>query len=556
MKKIISALFLILFLKALSAQNADILLNHDLYHYIDRVDIKGISNQRVYNFIKPYGRESLTELMKGINDSTLFGAERGWNTRMRMLVDDSFANEESFKGILKTFFTNHRDLYRMKQKNFQLYINPVLHLSGGIDQNTYPNAVEENLPIYLNTRGLVMRGSILGKIGFHTEVADNISRVPQFLYDSYSRTQTLPGEGFVKTFKDANGLDYFTSRAYITYSPWKEVRVKFGKDRGFWGNGHQSLLLSDHAADYFFLTLNTRIWNLEYTNHFTQMIDFIKNRNDTEGTYPRKYAVFHQLSYLPSNKLTISLFESIVYSPSLPNGDRGFELQYLNPIIFYRAAEQYIGSPDNATLGLNLKYNFLRQFQLYGQVLLDDYNYSKRSEGSGYWGNKLGYQVGFKYIDAFRIPTLDLQMEYNSVRPYTYQHFNVSANYTNFGQSLGHAAGANLFDYHIIIRYHPRPAWNLYLSYSQLEKGLDEPGINYGGDIALPYINRPGDFNNTVGQGVPLSITNVYGRLSYQLWQSDIYAEVEGRYRKENDLTSTSILGGIRMNISPRNVRY
>ena len=54
------------------------------------------------------------------------------------------------------------------------------------------------------------------------------------------------------------------------------------------------------------------------------------------------------------------------------------------------------------------KWNLFNRFQLYGQFLLDDYNYSKRSEGSGYWGNKLGLQAGAKYIDAFGIPTLDL----------------------------------------------------------------------------------------------------------------------------------------------------
>ena len=89
------------------------------------------------------------------------------------------------------------------------------------------------------------------------------------------------------------------------------MRIKFGKDRAFWGNGSQSLLLNDHSADYLLLNIQTKIWKLVYTNHFTQMIHFIPNRNDTEGTLPRKYGVFHQLTYHPNSKLSFSIFESV-----------------------------------------------------------------------------------------------------------------------------------------------------------------------------------------------------------------------------------------------------
>ena len=46
------------------------------------------------------------------------------------------------------------------------------------------------------------------------------------------------------------------------------------------------------------------------------------------------------------DRINIGLFESIVFSR--PNH---FELQYLNPVIFYRTVEQMVGSPDNAMIG-------------------------------------------------------------------------------------------------------------------------------------------------------------------------------------------------------------
>lgn len=549
----------ILSVTSLVAQDADILLNHQLYHYIDRIDIKGYTGQVIHTDVKPYARETLEDVLSQVPDHKLTPVERGWQERMRNLVSDSLANADIHKGLWHTFYTNHRDFYHHSHSSpekFQIYINPVLYLGAGVESHDYPD-FRTPIPLTVNSRGASIRIKLFDKIGIYTEVYDNLNRVPIFVYREFQQTDILPGEAFIKTFEDENALDFFSSRAYITYSPVKQFRVKFGKDRVFLGNGFQSVVLSDHATDYLLLSFNTRIWKLELTNLFTQMIDFVPNKNDSEGTFPRKYAVFHQLSYKPNPNLSFSVFESIVYSPTLANGERGFELQYLNPIIFYRSAEQALGSPDNALLGFSVKANLFKTLQLYGQVLLDDYNFSVRDEGSGYWGNKLGYQLGGKYIDMFNIPTLDLQAEFNRVRPFTYQHFNVAANFTNYGQVLGHAAGANLNNVNVILRYHPFPAWNFYLAYSQINKGLDEDGINYGGNPNLSYeVNRVRDFGNEVGQGVPLDIQHVSGRLTYQLFKTDIYAELEGRWRQENDFQTLSLIGGIRVGIPSRAVKY
>ena len=51
-----------------------------------------------------------------------------------------------------------------------------------------------------------------------------------------------------------------------------------------------------------------------------------------------------------------------------------FELQYLNPVIFYRMVEQILGSPDNAMIGLNVSYDIKNRIRVYGQLLLDELN--------------------------------------------------------------------------------------------------------------------------------------------------------------------------------------
>ncbi len=558
MRKLGLLLSLLMAIQA-QGQNTDFDLNHDLYHYVDRLDILGWVDTTVHTDQKPYGREQLTAMFKEVDESKLSQTQKKWFHLMRTQVDDEYALGLEREGKLNFIYPNHRDFFTVKNEQLRLFVNPVLHTSAGVERLSDPNLQDPWLPLTLNTRGAQIRGTLFNQLGFHTEVADNYNRVPYHLFQRWLATELLEGEGFVKGFTPRfggrNGLDYFTTKAYLTYSPFSGMRIKFGKDRVMWGNGHQSLLLSDQATDYLLLNITTRIWKFEYINHFAQFIDFIPLHNDDEGDFPRKYGAFHLLNFKPNRNFSIGLFESVVYGSYLPNRFRNFEVQYLNPVIFYRSIEQYFGSPDNALLGVQMKANLWRRLQLYGQLVLDDFNFGARNRPGGdlrYWGNKLGYQAGLKYIDAFGISTLDFQVEINQVRPYTYQHFNLSSAYLHYAQPLGHASGANLSDFHLILRYHPWAKVNLQLAYYLLNQGLDQEDLNYGADPGVVTGNRPPDrdFGIQIGEGEAYRLQQVHGRLTYQLWNSDIYLEAEGRYRQTQGGRSASLLLGLRANIA------
>lgn len=544
----------------LHAQDADLPHQHEAYHYIDRIDIKGLAGRTIHTDLKPYSRASVSSIMADVDTSAMSPNDRAWFHLTRLAADDDYANQIQGKGILKQLYKNRRDFFALNTPDFRLYANPIIHLSAGGDHHDYTaTRTPANQLNYRNSRGVQVRGTLFGKVGFLSEFSENQLKQPQFVRGQYNQLGVLTGENFVKTFDaqtDNPGYDFFSARGYVTYSPAKQIRLKFGKDRAFLGNGFQSLYLSDNAADHFFLNIDTRIWKLQYVNHFAMLTDFIRNKPDSYGTHPRKFAVVHELFYKPRPWLSVGLFESVVYSPTLPGGVRGFELEYLNPIIFYRSVEQSLGSPDNSMLGFSWKANILKRFQQYGQILLDDFNFRNRALGVGYWGNKYGYQVGLKYIDAFWVPRLDLQVEYNRVRPYTYSHFNPTASYTHYGQYLAYGLGANAYDFSLIARYQPFPRWSLLGSISRSFKGLDADGINYGGDIFRPYTIRYQDYNNTVGQGLAFQVTQVYGKVSYRILGLDAYAELEGRYRKENDFNSLSVLGSLRLNLPDRAHKY
>jgi hypothetical protein len=555
-------------LSSVWGQSADLPLQHEGYHYLDRLDIQGrIRDDRnqdsictVSTEVKPYSRTFLSGVFKQTYTSGMQPRTQQWHDLMRLALDDAYADTVSGKGVFKKLYRNQRDFFALNTSGLTLYANPILHLGAGQEIHNYTaDLSQENRLLTKGARGVQVRGTLFGKVGFLSEFTENQMKTPQFIRNLHAETGVLAGESFVKVY-DAQtpnpGFDYLTARGYFTYSPAKQIRLKIGKDRAFLGNGHQSLFLSDHSADHFFLNINTRVWKIEYVNHFAVMTDYLRGKPDTYGTHPKKYAVVHQLFYRPWHWLSWSLFESVAYSPVLPGGIRGFELEYLNPLIFYRSVEQSLGSPDNSMLGTALKANLLKRFQVYGQIALDDYNFRSRNLGPGYFGNKYALQGGIKYIDAFWIPRLDLQVEFNAVRPYTYAHFNPSGAWTHYGQNLAHSLGANAKDFHLIARYQPFPRIGMYLCYSNMLKGLNNANGNYGGDLSLPYTLYVSAFNNFIGQGTQLKINQVYGRLSYRLLKLDGYVDLEARYRKENQNTGISVMGSFRLNMPNIQPKY
>ena len=213
-----------------------------------------------------------------------------------------------------------------------------------------------------------------------------------------------------------------------------------------------------------------------------------------------------------------------------------------------------LGSPDNVLIGLNGKWNFLERFQLYGQFLLDEFNFTELFvERRGWWANKYGYQAGIKYIDAFDIDQLDLQLETNTVRPYTYTHFDSTSVYNHFQQPLAHPAGANFREFIGILKY--QPVKNLFLEIRAISMrgGESAPGFNWGDNIILSSDTREQNFNNELFQGETFNTFTLSGTLSHQLFHN-CFADLNYYQRNKDSILDsfdqeTTYIGlGFRLN--------
>ena len=543
-------------LPVLFAQSVFVPTGSETYHLIDRFEIKkGSLSDSLHTAVKPYRRDQLVQLMQNLDTGITWSAQDVFNKGY--LLADNFDQEKTLEARSKKTFPVLHWLYREKpfmlshySNDFEIYANPVMDISAG---NTSSSVGSKYL--YTNTRGVEIRGSIAHRIGFYSVLTENQTRLPYYIDQRVDSTKSLPGIGFLKGF-GVNGYDYLSARGYITFSATKFINFQFGHDRNFIGNGIRSLILSDFAREYLFLKINTQVWKFNYQNIFMELFNGT-SFTGSSALVGKKYATHHHISINLSKNFNLGFSETVIFSRSDSLGTSGFDLNYLNPIIFYRSVEQNLNSADNAMVGMDFKWNFKRHFSLYGQLLLDEFVIHQLRSGKGWWGNKFGLQSGIKYIDVANISNLDLQLETNYGRPYLYTHFNVSQNFSHYGQQLAHPLGANFYEALAVMRYQPLNRLQAKVTFAYSIVGMDTSNVNLGQDIFKNYRSRYQEYGNRTGQGDKTTITYLDLYLSYMLkhnlfiWSSVTSrksSSVSGLY----NASETWVNLGVRMNFQQR----
>ncbi|MEX1201830.1 MAG: hypothetical protein WEA59_01195 [Ferruginibacter sp.] len=553
-----------------TAQSTYLLQGAKEVHFIDRLEIKQQRNSDLnFSTLKPYNRKyivrqavlldsarmgyldsSEVDKYKGLANISLSKVDEH-NLRSLLLNNSEWVttNQLDFNSkrpVLKTFYKTKANFFEVKNKDFFLAVNPMLQL-----QQSKESGTDEN--IFLNTRGVMVRGLIGNKIGFSSFITENQERGPVFFQDKVKELRAVPGVGFFKTFK-GTAVDYFDARGYFTFNAAKFIDFQFGYDKNFIGNGYRSLFLSDWGNSYLFAKINTKIWKLNYQNIFMELMPQFTKKGDS--LLPRKYAAMHHLSMNVTRWLNIGLFEGVVFGRT-----NHFDFQYLNPIIFYRHIEGTVGSPDNAVAGIDFKANVAHRLQFYGQFMLDEFILKEVRNNPTSWVNKFAMQAGVKYIDAFGVKNLDLQFETNRVRPFTYSHKDTIGNYTHYNQPLAHPLGANFQEFIGIVNYQPAPKWQLYARAIYYKQGLDSGGVNFGGNIFRDYQTRTSNNGFEVGGGRQANVLNGFAQVSYEL-KENLMFEISMIYRNyqlagnSKQQNTTMFSAGMRLNMFRRNYDF
>lgn len=551
----IGLLFFTVFSYRQSLAQADFIpLGDKQYDVLNRLEIQ-LRKDSVLNFsaVKPFNRRRIMERMEYVQSLIQEGRLKisdvdAYNLNIAMKNNfewrkDFGDSSLKFKYIFSKQIATHPPYFGIKQDNFSAYVTPLVSLQTGKDNNI-------NKELFNYIRGFSVRGQLTKNLGYYTTFTSAREVVPLYVTQYIDSLRAFPNQGYFKK-PTRNGYDYYDARGGIMLRASKNIDLQFAYDKVFIGNGFRSLILSDFSNSFLFLKANFHFWKLNYYTLLAQMVATHADiSNDYE--YPKKYDAFHMLEY-NAKWFTLGFFENIMFDRS-----KGFELSYLNPFILYSSMQRNLGSPDKATVGFNLKANISSKTQLYGQFIInefifDDFIHPKQ----GSWENKQAYQLGWKQLNLFGVPNLDLQAEVNFIRPFVYTHNDSATSFTHYNQPLAHPLGANLREFISIIKYQPFNKLKFQLKSIYTEQGLDSAGLNMGGNIFELYTTRARSNYLFIGSGILAKTLILSGLVSYEI-APNIFIDLNAitrrfeRADKPGSFTSNIFNVGIRVNLARR----
>lgn len=446
----------------------------------------------------------------------------------------------------RTFFNNPANMVEVNRNKFFLAINPMFAV-----QQSFP--ADEGRNVGNQAVGLNFRTLINNNFGLYASFVRNYETPPLFIDEKYKEWNAVQGAGYFERSQDR--YIFNDIRAGVTFKALKYFDFQIGLDRNFIGNGYRSLFLSDFGPNQLFAKVNTRVWRFKYQHLYSPLVPSFRGEREFKRPFGKKVVAMHHLSINATNWLNLAVFQALAITD---NSD----WKYMIPVMFYPIANLTDNEPENNLAGFEFKANVAKTAQFYGQILLDNVKWKEISGGNGWWNNRFGVQLGLKYINALGVDNLDLQLEMNAVRPYTYSTKDSAGTYSNYNQPLAHPMGANFFEGIGILRYQPHNKITASLRAIVWKQGLDTGAVNFGGNILKGSSTRPAEYGFTLPTGLSASGINTQLLVSYEL-RNNIFIDAslllrkltfEKNLRAESNTTLANI--GIRMNMFRREYDY
>jgi hypothetical protein len=296
--------------------------------------------------------------------------------------------------------------------------------------------------------------------------------------------------------------------------------------------GTDHYLLSDNASNYPFLKIETAFGGIKYVNLFSVWND--NSINPANKSFDEmKFSATHYLSWNITREFNLSVFESVVWQAKDSLAFRGFDINYVNPFVFYRPVEYSNGSADNVLLGLNMSYKINRNHCIYSaSLIIDEFLLSQIKSDQKWWGNKYGIQLGYK-TNHFFSDKIYFQTELNLVRPFTYSHKYSVQNYGHLNASVTHPIGANFYEVLNLVSY-SNEKFRLTNKLNFAALGVDQDSVNVGQNIFNSYSDRNGDYGHLIMQGERRNVVNEQVIFEMPLLgRIDLYINATYNYRMQ-----------------------
>lgn len=446
-----------------------------LFSFFIGVSCSGFGQQNFLSLHSFYKDQIFAnKLSKPYNDGSFFPVtESAYN--LIPAINDSSKQYYTATHIL---FQNH--LLQAKGDDYFLTIDPILITSIG------RNRADTNVrTLFQNTRGVHVEGDLFEKFSFSTSLYENQARFNNYETDYYSsvgeldpnagsgyntQNAVIPGGARTKPFKE-DAFDYAYAVGYFVFSPFKALQISAGNNSQFVGDGHRSILLGDNSINAPYVRVDWRISSqFSFTYLRSKHTNLMRRpfSGSVESYYESKGYSVNYLTYKPSEKISLSLFES-------GNWNRGDSITstyshplYYNPIPLVSGLSLQGKNKVSSLIGLNSSWQLADKHRVYGQFAINDFD-----------SKQLAAQAGYRGYDFFNLGDLMLQVEYNYVSSGTYETQNRRLNNVQYNLPVAHIKGNGFQEILARANYeYKRLYLDLALSYYLLE--------NYSATSLLP----------------------------------------------------------------------
>jgi hypothetical protein len=449
-----------------------------------------------------------------------------------VLYTDSTYQKSDRSWLYRKFFEEH--LLQVQQPGFNIFGDVVFDEYIGGTKRAVPTDNINNADIsgtsktiYMNTRGYDLSGNIGDKFYFQTDLFENQGSFAGYV-DSFIRTSTvIPFQSNYKKFKE-KGFDFSYSSARLIYTPNKHFLFNLGYGTNFIGDGYRSLLMSDYNTNYPYFRTALMFGKFQYSVMYSQ---YISERNAYTYAlgYPRKWGQTYLLDWQATKNFNVGIFNSVTSSIENADHEKSFGLTHFSPIIFLHGSKSPSGLKNNDIYGINLKYTIAPTIVAYGQLMVDEL-------GSGDWKKRIGYQLGIRAGNLFKIEGLNAQAEYNTVRPYSYASDTITTVYAHNNQTLAHPLGANFREVVFVADYSYKRWWFRAEAFTA-RYGVDSSAsVDYGRNIYKPLYMHSRENDVATGQGLHTKLYYGDVRIAYILnKKNNLRIETGAVFRNEKN---------------------
>ena len=549
-KLLIFGLLLFLFFGEVRVGYGDISVNvpleHWSYGYIERFEAKGVLNE-LESGIRPFSRLKIARIVAAIATAAEKGlqlseVEKGelllleeeFGTELEQMDRETITVSDSVKGRIK----RGQPLWRYRHARGEALAD--LRIRHQTDIFT-GRTRRESEKIFRHRLGGSVRGHFDDKLGFYIgfeQTREQGNRSYHLRDDVYERRiEAVQLKGDL--------ADYHQSKSYFVFD-LPLFRVELGKGEVSWGPAlEDNLGLSNNAPSFDMVRLQARYGAFKLVSiagflrpcpdrgdsplcrglmdiEESYIVNGVDRRLDRE-----KFLAAHRFEVALTSWIDFGFQEVVIY------GDRGPKFAYLNPIMFYQAAQSYQGDKDNLMMGVDLNVHPGRGVKFYFAFVIDDLK--KMRLFSNDYVNKFSLQTGVLWVDPLGVDDIDFRAEYVRIEPWVFSHKIPVNTFRHFDSTLGHILGPNSDRWSLELKHRFAPGLSGQVSLLRTRHGynelLSDGSIrNVGGDLHLG--RRAGDETETKKflDGVLSEWTEVRGGVAWRLWpllEIDVGCQIE-----------------------------